>query len=140
MHIIGLGDNAVKESKERIRSAILNSGFQFPIKNVVINLAPNDQPKIGSMAELAISLGILVASGQCPSEVFSRTMILGSLSLDGSLQDTKGVLHSAILARRENCIDKLIIPYQAAEQVSCVPDLQFYPLKDPGAYTRLYSQ
>ena len=130
IHIIGLGDNAVKESKERIRSAILNSGFQFPIRNVVVNLAPNDQPKIGSLTELAISVGILIASEQCPPEAFDRTMILGSLSLDGSLQNTKGVLHSAILARREECIDKMIIPYQAAERISCIPDLEFYPLKN----------
>ena len=140
MHIIGLGDNAVKESKERVRSAILNSGFQFPIKNVVVNLAPNDQPKMGSLAELAISVGILIASGQCSSDTFSHTMILGSLSLDGSLQNTKGILNSVILARRETYIDK--VHYSSSghqKNFMCARSTVLSTCKS-GRYTKLYLQ
>ncbi len=130
IHIVGLGDHAVKESRERIRSAIQNSGFIFPVKNIVINLAPNDRPKVGSLAELAICVGILIASGQCSEEICHKKMLVGNLSLDGNLQHTKGVLVSAILARKHSHIDGILLPEKTLQEVSCVPDINFYPLKN----------
>ena len=130
VHIVGLGDHAVKESRDRIRSAIQNSGFEFPVKNIIINLAPNDRPKIGSLVELAICVAILVASNQCPKEVCHKKMFLGGLSLDGRLQNAQGILMSSILARQVPQIDGVLLPEQAACEVSCVPDVDFYYLKN----------
>ena len=130
IHIVGLGDHTVRESKERIRSAILGAGFDFPIKNIIINLAPNDRPKIGSLTELAICVGILVANGQCSPDICQRKMFLGSLSLDGKLQHTKGILAATILARRHPAVDAVLLPSKAKEEISCVPDIDFYMLSN----------
>ena len=129
IHIVGLGDHAVKESRERIRSAIQNSGFEFPVKNIVINLAPNDRPKVGSLAELAICVGILVASGQCSEQICHNKMFIGSLSLDGKLQHTRGILTSVILARNHPNIKGVLLPSSGSDEISCIPDIDFYPLK-----------
>ena len=128
MQIIGLGDSSVKESKDRIRSAILNSGFEFPIKNIVVNLAPNDRPKIGSLAELAIAIGILIVSGQCPAEPFNNTMLLGSLSLDGKLQACKGIFMASILAKSEPHITQVLIPTKAKDEIASIPNLPVFAL------------
>ena len=128
MQIIGLGDSSVKESKERIRSAILNSGFEFPIKNIVVNLAPNDRPKIGSLAELAIAIAILIVSGQCPAEPFANTMLLGSLSLDGKLQACKGIFMASILAKSEPYIQKVLVPIKAKDEIAAIPGLPVFAI------------
>ncbi len=130
IQIVGLGDNAVKESKERIRSSILNSGFDFPVQNIIVNLAPNDQPKIGSIAELAISVGILIASGQCPGEIFANHMLLGSLSLDGNLQASNGIFMSAILGITEPQIHNIIVPYEIKDEIASIPNVRIYSLQN----------
>ena len=100
-NIVGLPDKAVEESKERVRSAIKNTGAEFPGGRITVNLAPADIPKVGPAYDLPIALGILVASGQI-NDNFSDSLFFGELSLDGSLRHTNGILPMAYLAREEN--------------------------------------
>jgi magnesium chelatase family protein len=95
--VVGLADTAVKESKERVRSAIKNSGRSVPIKRITINLAPADVKKEGSVLDLAIAIGVLTASTQLQAEL-SDIVFLGELSLDGSLRRINGVLPILISA------------------------------------------
>ena len=81
--IVGMPETAVRESKERVRSAIINSGLEFPARRITVNLAPTDLPKTGGQYDLAIALGILGASGQLELESLRHTEILGELALDG---------------------------------------------------------
>lgn len=123
VHIVGLGDNSVKEAKNRVRSAIVNSGFSFPIKTVIVNLAPNEVPKEGGLAELSMALGILLADGQITSDFFHDKLILGGLSLDGSVQTPAGLLASVILARETAAISAVVIPKEGLDEASCVPGI-----------------
>ena len=88
--IVGLAEAAVRESKDRVRSAIINSGFQFPAKRLTINLAPADLPKDGSRLDLPIALGILIASGQLPEQAAEQLEFTGELALDGHLRPVSG--------------------------------------------------
>src|SRR6056297_2313010 len=83
LSIVGLPETGVKESKDRVRSALMTAGFEFPARRITINLAPADLPKEGSRFDLAIAIGILAASGQIPADALARTEFLGELSLDG---------------------------------------------------------
>lgn len=111
--IVGLGDRAVEESKERVRAAFRNSGAEFPLHRITVNLAPADMPKEGPSYDLPIALGLLLASGQISSNPeridFVNTLIVGELSLDGSLRKINGVLPLAILAKQSG-IKKMIVP------------------------------
>jgi magnesium chelatase family protein len=98
--IVGLPDKAVEESKERVRSAIKNSGAEFPNRRITINLAPADLPKEGPAYDLPIALGILVADGQIKAAL-EHSLVLGELSLDGSLRHTNGILPIALLAKQK---------------------------------------
>src|SRR5210317_1705835 len=98
-HIVGLPETAVRESKDRVRSALLNSHFQFPDRRITINLAPADLPKEGGRFDLPIALGILSASGQVPSAPLAAHEFLGELALDGSLRPIHGVIPAARSAR-----------------------------------------
>jgi magnesium chelatase family protein len=98
-HIVGLPETAVRESKDRVRSAIINSHFSFPDRRITINLAPADLPKEGGRFDLPIALGILCASGQVPPDALSRHEFLGELALDGSLRPVPGVVAAAGAAR-----------------------------------------
>src|SRR6478752_7232293 len=95
--IVGLPDKAVEEAKERVRSAIKNSGADFPAKRITVNLAPADLPKEGPSYDLPIALGILLASGQLPP-LQQSAMVLGELALDGTVRKINGVLSHALLA------------------------------------------
>lgn len=106
--LVGLPETAVKESKERVRSAILNSQFEFPTKRITINLAPADLPKEGGRYDLAIAIGILATSEQIPKEYLSRFEFLGELGLAGKMQSVSGVLPSLLAANRDKRI--LIAP------------------------------
>src|SRR3989344_869887 len=106
--IVGLPDKAVEESKERVRSAIKNSGADFPINRITVNLAPADLPKMGPAYDLPIALGILIASGQIRPEL-GKSLFLGELSLDGSLRHTNGVLPMAYLAK-EKRLERVFVP------------------------------
>ncbi|MGF1548454.1 MAG: YifB family Mg chelatase-like AAA ATPase [Thiotrichales bacterium] len=97
--VVGLPEAAVRESKDRVRAAIVNAHFEFPARRITINLAPADLPKEGGRFDLPIALGILAASGQIPSEALPRYEFLGELSLAGELRPVRGVLPAAIAAR-----------------------------------------
>ncbi len=99
-HIVGLPETAVRESKDRVRCAILNSHFSFPDRRITVNLAPADLPKAGGRFDLSIALGILGASGQLPPDLLGRHEFLGELALDGSLRAVPGVVAAAAAARR----------------------------------------
>nr|MBA2348356.1 hypothetical protein [Solirubrobacterales bacterium] len=97
--IVGLGDRAVRESRERVRAAVQNSGFAFPEKRVTVNLAPASLRKSGPGFDLAIACGILAASGQVPSELLDRLAVFGELALGGAIRPGRGVLAVAEGAR-----------------------------------------
>jgi magnesium chelatase family protein len=121
--IVGLGNKAVDEAKERVRSAIKNSGLDFPRKRITINLAPADLPKDGSHLDLPIALAILSVSGQITSEKFSDTLFVGELSLDGTLKPITGVVNLAEAAALAG-YHKIVVPEQNAPQASLVPDIE----------------
>ncbi|HNI37546.1 MAG TPA: magnesium chelatase domain-containing protein, partial [Pseudomonadales bacterium] len=100
LSIVGLPETAVKESKDRVRSALLNAGFDFPPKRITINLAPADLPKEGGRYDLAIALGILAASGQIPAEALENLECIGELALSGELRAVSGALTAARLSAR----------------------------------------
>ena len=117
--IVGLPEAAVRESKDRVRSAIINSGFQFPTKRLTINLAPADLPKDGSRLDLPIALGILIASGQLPEHSTDGFEFIGELALDGQLRPITGTLSIAIACQQAK--HKLILPAQNAQEASQLP-------------------
>src|SRR5687768_13450161 len=97
--IVGLPEKAVKESKDRVRSALINNGFDFPIRRIVINLAPADLPKEGGRFDLPIALGILAASDQIPKAALDRHEFVGELALTGALKSVRGILPMALAAK-----------------------------------------
>ena len=115
--VVGLPDNAVKESRERIRAAIKNSGFEFPAQRITINLAPADTKKQGPCYDLAIALGVLTAQGLIPSDALSPYAFLGELSLDGRIQPVQGAL-SIALAAVSNNYQGLIVPFENAKEAA----------------------
>ncbi len=124
---VGLPDGAVKEAKERVMSAIKNSGFIFPNKKVTINLAPADIRKEGSAFDLPIAIGIIAATGQLMREDFEDLVMLGELSLDGGLRPIPGVLPIA-LHLRKNGVRGLIVPTQNAPEAAMAEGLEVYPV------------
>ena len=114
--IVGLPDTAVKESKERVRSAIKNSGFQFPAKHAVINLAPADLKKEGTQFDLPIAIAILAGTEQLKSE-FNEYMFIGELGLSGELRPVGGVL-SLVCSAKENGLTKVVVPYENVEEAT----------------------
>ncbi len=136
-NIVGLPDKAVEESKERVRSAIKNSGAEFPDGRVTVNLAPADLPKVGPVYDLPIAVGILVASKQIPP-VDSSSLFFGELSLDGSLRHTNGVLPIVYLAK-ERKIKRVFIPKDNEEEASVVSGAQVFPVKSLIELVRFFS-
>ncbi|WP_299536843.1 YifB family Mg chelatase-like AAA ATPase [Ulvibacterium sp.] len=124
-HLVGLPDNAIKESNYRIAAALLNNGYKIPGKKITINMAPADLRKEGSAYDLTLAVGILTASGQIQSENLEKYIIMGELSLDGSLQPIKGALPIAIKAREEG-FDGFILPKENAKEAAIVSDLKVY--------------
>ncbi len=114
--IVGLPETAVKESKDRVRSALINSHFDFPARRIIINLAPADLPKEGGRYDLPIALGILAASGQIPEESLRNCEFLGELALSGELRQVSGCLPAAIACGQEN--RQLIVPDQNAGEAA----------------------
>ena len=125
MAIVGLPDTAVQEAKERVRAAIKNSGFTFPMKRIIVNLAPADLKKAGPSYDLPIALGILLSSEQVASDV-SQMIILGELSLDGSLRHTNGILPMAALAREIGAAT-VIVPESDAREASLIEGTKILP-------------
>lgn len=123
--IVGLPDTAVKESGERVRCAIAQAGYDFPNKNVVINLSPADIKKEGSAYDLPLAVGVLAADEKISTERLGRYMLMGELSLDGSIRDIKGALPMAIVAR-ELQLDGFILPKANAHEAAVVNNLKVY--------------
>ena len=123
--IVGLPDNAVKESQHRIDSALREIGLKIPGKRVIINMAPADVKKEGSAYDLPIGIGILAANEQLPDADLEHYVIMGELSLDGSLQAVKGVLPIAIHAKKEG-FKGIILPHQNANEAAVVQDFEVY--------------
>lgn len=130
--IVGMPETAVKESKERVRSAILNSGLEFPTRRITVNLAPADLPKTGGRYDLAIALSILVASGQIRDDVLKDSEIIGELALDGSVRPVKGALPAVVAARsvqrkvlvpKANALELALIDYDRAHCVHSLAEV-----------------
>ncbi len=126
-NIVGLPDNVVKESKERIRSAIRNSGYAFPVGKITVNLAPAQLRKEGSGFDFPIAIGILVASGIIPSLPMNPLFCAGELSLNGRLRPINGVLSIAIRAKKDG-INSLLLPFENASEAFVVEGIKVYPL------------
>lgn len=124
-HLVGLPDNAVKESSYRIAASLKNIGYELPGKKITINMAPADLRKEGSAYDLTLAIGILAASSQIKSEKVGNYMIMGELSLDGTLQPIKGALPIAIKARQEG-FKGFFLPKQNVKEAAVVKDLDVY--------------
>lgn len=126
--LVGLPDSAVKESRERVIAAIKNSGFDFPLKRITINLAPADIRKEGAGYDLPIAIGILAAFGQIPETKLGDHLIAGELALDGSLRAVPGVLSMAWQAKRQG-LSGIILPEENAREAAMVKEVAVYPVK-----------
>lgn len=128
-HLVGLPDNAIKESSYRISAALKNVGYKIPGKKITINMAPADLRKEGAAYDLSIAIGILIASDQISAENVQEYIIMGELSLDGSLQPIKGVLPIAIQAREEG-FKGIILPKQNTREAAIVNNLDVYGVEN----------
>ena len=124
-YIVGLPDNAVKESQQRMESALKVNGWHWPGQKIVINMAPADIRKEGSAYDLPLAIGILAASEQIVSDKLGKYIIMGELSLDGSLMPIKGVLPIAIKAKQEG-YEGIIVPKQNSREAAIVDGLKVY--------------
>ncbi len=141
--VVGLPDAGVRESRDRVRSAIRNSGFEFPPHHVTVNLAPADLRKAGSSFDLPIALGVLAATGLVTRREIADVLVLGELSLDGGINPARGVLPIAAAARRDR-VRGLLLPVPNRAEASVVDGLDLYPvqslteavaaLNDPAAF------
>lgn len=123
--IVGLPDTAVQEAKERVRAAIRNSGCTFPMRRITVNLAPAHLKKAGPAYDLPIAIGILLSSQQIAAD-FSKTLILGELSLDGGLRHTNGILSMVALAR-EKGLSEVFVPAEDANEASLLDEIRVIP-------------
>ena len=121
--IVGLGDTAVREARERVRAALANSGFDFPQRRVVVNLAPAHLRKAGAGFDLAIACGVLAATGQLPAEALDRVAVVGELSLGGELRAGRGTLAIVEGAARQR-IERVVVPLDGAPEAALVPGLE----------------
>ena len=128
-HLVGLPDNAIKESSYRIAAALKNNGYMLPGKKITINMAPADLRKEGSAYDLTLALGILVASGQIKGDEIDKYIIMGELSLDGSLQPIRGALPIAIKAKEEG-FKGFFLPKQNVKEAAIVKDLNVYGIEN----------
>jgi len=126
-HIVGLPDVSINESKERVRSALKNSGFDFPSRRITVNLAPADIRKEGPLFDLPIALGILVSTEQLDPDCLRDFLVVGELSLDGDVRGIKGVL-PIVMAAKSNGIKKVILPRENLEEAKLVEGLILYPI------------
>lgn len=129
--IVGLPDNAVKESRERVRAAIKNSGLQFPPKAYVVNLSPADLPKHGPAYDLAVAVGCLAATDQVPLAAIDNVVFVGELSLDGTVRHIKGVMPMTLAAQAEGC-RAIYVPAEDAPEAALVDGIEIYPIASLG--------
>jgi magnesium chelatase family protein len=126
---VGLPEGAVKESKDRIRAAVKNCGYTFPAKRITINLAPADIKKEGSAYDLPMAVGILAAEGIVEKELLHDYLLIGELSLDGTIKPVRGALAIAMLAKKEK-VKGVILPEQNAAEAAVVSDVEILGARD----------
>lgn len=129
--LVGLPGSAVRESKERVRAAIKNSGLQFPNKGYVVNLSPADLPKHGPAYDLAIAVGVLASTDQVPLRALESAVFIGELSLDGSVRHVKGVMPMVHTAYREG-YDTVYVPAEDAPEAGLISELEVIPIESLG--------
>src|SRR3954470_22172455 len=127
--IVGLPDRAVRESRERVRAALKNSGFDFPDGRITVNLAPADVRKAGPAFDLAIAVGILSATGQIPPEATAGYALCGELSLTGTLRPVRGALAVALGARQSG-IPQLLMPVECAAEAALIDEVRAIGVTD----------
>lgn len=125
--IVGLPDAAVKESRDRVRAAFQNCGFEFPVQKITVNLAPADLKKTGPIYDLPIFLGLLAASGQTHAD-FSGSLFLGELTMNGGVRRVQGVLPMALMAREQG-FSKIFVPAENLREASAVQDIELYGIE-----------
>lgn len=125
--LVGLPATAVKESKERVRSAIINSGFRFPYQRITVNLAPADLPKEGGRFDLPIALGILCATGQLPHDILDMTECIGELSLAGEVRAVVGILPAVLACKRQG--RSMCLPHANAAEATMIHDVSLLACK-----------
>ena len=123
--IVGLPDSAIKEAQQRIRAALSNSGYDLPIRNITINMAPADLRKEGTAYDLPLAIALLSATGAFESDLLEQYIIMGELSLDGSLRPIRGVLPIAIQAQKEG-FKGMIVPKHNAREAGIVEGFEVY--------------
>lgn len=126
--LVGLADTVIRESRERVKSAIKNSGFSWPAERITINLAPSDIRKEGASFDLAIALGILAAGEQVNSNNLKNYFFMGELALDGCIRPTTGILPIS-LAIAKSGIKNLVLPHDNAKEAAIVSDIRVFPLR-----------
>ena len=129
--LVGLPGSAVRESRERVRAAIKNSGLKFPAKAYVVNLSPADLPKHGPAYDLAIAVGVLAATDQVPLGALEGTLFVGELSLDGSVRHVKGVMPMVHTACLEG-FERVYVPAEDAAEAALVDGLEVIPVRSLG--------
>ena len=125
--MVGLPDASVRESRDRVKSAIKNTGLTYPSARITVNLAPADIRKVGSAFDLPIALGILCAAGALPPAAIDEVVVVGELSLDGGIHSTRGVLPLAVTTRREG-LRALLVPSRNAPEAALVDQLDVWPI------------
>ncbi|WP_461612763.1 YifB family Mg chelatase-like AAA ATPase [Clostridium sp. Marseille-QA1073] len=126
-NIVGLADTSVKEAKDRVRAAIVNSGYEFPVNKITVNLAPADIKKEGALFDLPIAIGILIGSNQINIQDIHKYILMGELSLSGNLKSIKGALPIVIEGVNRG-IKKFIMPYENAKECSMIKNAEIYPM------------
>ncbi|MDP8289768.1 MAG: magnesium chelatase domain-containing protein [Candidatus Susulua stagnicola] len=124
--IVGLPSKAVDESRERVKTAIVNSNIKFPTKRITVNLAPADVPKEGSFYDLPIAIGVLASIMSC--ELPKKSLFFGELSLDGTLRHTKGALLLSLFAK-ERGIKNIFVPKASANEAAIIKGVRVYPVE-----------
>lgn len=127
VEVVGLPDAAVRESRERVRTAMRNSGYKFPVAQITINLAPADIRKEGPWYDLPMAIGIMASSSQVPLDGLKDTLVLGALSLDGSVGAVTGALPMLIAAQRQG-VKRALLPAQNAQECACLEGISIYPI------------
>jgi magnesium chelatase family protein len=126
--VVGLPDTAIQESRERVRAALRNAGYDYPQRRVTINLAPGDVRKEGPLYDLPIAIGFLVASGQLTPQDLPGTLLVGELALDGAVRPVKGVLPLVLAARDAGCA-RAVVPAGNAAEAGLVPGIEVHAVE-----------
>ncbi len=126
--VVGLPDGAVKESRERVKAAITNTGFAFPVNRIIVNLAPADIKKEGSAFDLPIAIGILTTMGMVRDDKLTEYLFVGELSLDGSLRPIHGALSMAVAVKNHE-LKGILLPEDNANEAAVVEGIDVHPVK-----------